>query len=1046
MHVIARRSLSATIASLCALIAVLAVFSADASAAAPEKPETASPASEITNTAAVLKGTVNPAASMPASTSWYFDYAAGSSCTGPEKQKTPVQGPSEAQDENTEATIVELQPHTEYTFCLVARNEAEQVTLGNEVSFTTTAAAPEAPTTQAASEVTNTTALLDGVLNPNATSSAGWHFAYRAGTSGCAGGASTPAQPEAELRHEEVKAELTGLQAGQTYTACLVASNAVGETAGAPVTFTTSTAPVAVTDQFASGVGITSATLSATLNSHGSATTYYFEYGTTEAYGSATSRQELAAAPGAVSATAQLAGLAPYTTYDARVVAENGFGTVTGAAFSFTTFSTSAATVLDGRVYEMVTPLQNDDADIYAPYSSFTSFGEKGKDIGSTVPFQAAENGESVTYVGDPVEGGNGSGGASIRPGNQFLARRSASGWTQEVLAATGHSHSFYEAFSPELSVGILHAGNGYGETTALLPEAEALNGGYHVLYARDNDARAAHALFTQFAQPEPPGPYEFMSQFVGGSHDFSTMVFDANAALISDAPAGSDDVYESVGGQLSLVNVLEDGTIEPDAQAGGVEEVGGGGEGSPEFSHAVSADGSRVFWTGLGSHPNLYMREGGTKTVQLDASQAGGSGGGGHFWTASNNGERVFFTDDASAGLTSNTVSGSGSNLYEYDVAEGKLTDLTPGADARVQGVIGASEDGGYVYFVANGVLASGASAGGCVVEHGAVTAMCNLYLRHAGGTTFIRQLSDDDGMATGGYFDCCGGELHGDWREGLGHRTAQVSPDGALVFDSVLPLTGYRNEGTEEVYLYSPSVRSGEGELVCASCDPSGAPARGEIGGFLPLGNNPAEALRVVSADGTRVFFDSADALVPQDSNGLLDVYEWEREGSGTCELPSDCLSLLSGGKALSDSYMIGTSVTGNDVFIVTRAQLVGADRNENYDVYDARVEGTRQPAPPSCSGTGCQGVPPAPAIFATPSSVTFEGVGNFPPASKAAATPKRLTRSQLLTKALRACTRQREKKRTACKQRARRRYGSSPKDTRAKKQTKRSAKGGK
>ena len=42
-------------------------------------------------------------------------------------------------------------------------------------------------------------------------------------------------------------------------------------------------------------------------------------------------------------------------------------------------------------------------------------------------------------------------------------------------------------------------------------------------------------------------------------------------------------------------------------------------------------------------------------------------------------------------------------------------------------------------------------------------------------------------------------------------------------------------------------------------------------------------------------------------------------------------------------------------------------------------------------ACTGTGCQGVPPAPPIFATPSSVTFNGVGNFEPSQKTTVKPK-------------------------------------------------------
>ncbi len=900
------------------------------------------------------------------------------------------------------------------------------------------AAAPETPETAQVGEVSNTTAELRGIVDPHSQTPVGAYYVYAKGAS-CTGAGedTTQLQPETSGEANTVTAEVVGLDPGSTYTYCVVARNAEGETAkGGPVSFTTTSVAPSVDDQYVSEAAQVSARLNAQVNSHGSATRYHFEYGTTPELGFSTPVQSILPGHRDALATAPLAGLDAYTRYYAHVVAESEAGIATSKSFTFLTLANGGVTMPDGRVWEMVTPVQNDDADIYAPESGFTGAGTLGDALGTEVPFQVSEDGTTFTYAGDPVTGGNGSGGSDIKPGNQLVAHRTASGWHQQVIAVPGGSHSYYEAFSPDLSVGVLRAGNGYGETEALLPETEALSGGYHVLYTRDTSTLDLHALFTRFYDATPPGPYGFQPQFVGGSRDFSTMVFDANAPLSQEAPEGRS-VYESVGGKLSLVNRLPEGTIEQEAQAGGPEEAGGEGLGSPEFSHAVSSDGSRIFWTGLGSHPNLYMREDGARTVQIDASQAGGPGGGGKFWTASDNGERVFFTDGAGAKLTANTVAGSGENLYEYDVAGGRLTDLTPSATAEVQGVIGASEDGSYIYFVANGALAAGASAGNCVPEnHPPQGNSCSLYVRQGGVTDFIARLSNLDGMNGRGNPDGGGSELHGAWREGLGHRTAQVSADGTLVFQSELSLTGYRNEDASEVYVYTPTASAGE-QLACASCSPSEEPivSGNENGiptaGVIPQSNRPAEAMRVVSADGDQVFFDSPRALLPQDSNGELDVYEWERDGSGSCDLPTNCVSLLSGGTALSDSYLAGISPDGNDVMIITRAQLVGADRNENYDVYDVRVDGTQPPAPEQCNGTGCQGLPPAPPIFATPASVSYEGLGNFAPPEPAAGKrkqvkPKALTRAQRLAAALRACRRKHGKPRSACIREARRRYG--------------------
>jgi hypothetical protein len=146
-----------------------------------------------------------------------------------------------------------------------------------------------------------------------------------------------------------------------------------------------------------------------------------------------------------------------------------------------------------------------------------------------------------------------------------------------------------------------------------------------------------------------------------------------------------------------------------------------------------------------------------------------------------------------------------------------------------------------------------------------------------------------------------------------------------------------------------------------------------------------------RWISADGSRVFFVTLEGLVPQDTNETQDVYEWERPGSGECTESTGCVYLLSGGTSPAHSGFLDASENGNDVFIVTRASLVGSDEDDLFDVYDVRV-GSAPVAAPACAGTGCQGVPNPTPIFATPSSVTFEGVGNFAaPRKEAKAKPK-------------------------------------------------------
>ena len=152
-----------------------------------------------------------------------------------------------------------------------------------------------------------------------------------------------------------------------------------------------------------------------------------------------------------------------------------------------------------------------------------------------------------------------------------------------------------------------------------------------------------------------------------------------------------------------------------------------------------------------------------------------------------------------------------------------------------------------------------------------------------------------------------------------------------------------------------------------------------------------------RNLSEDGSRVFFQTKEALVPQDTNDQADVYEWEREGSGGVdgctsssasfsESSGGCLYLISTGESADPSYFGDASANGNDVFFFTRQSLVGQDQDENDDIYDARVEGgisSQNPSPSvDCTEEGCLDPVVVSPVFAVPSSATFVGAGNLKP----------------------------------------------------------------
>ncbi len=696
-----------------------------------------------------------------------------------------------------------------------------------------------------------------------------------------------------------------------------------------------------VEDESFADVGSSSARLHATIDAEGLPSAYHFEYGTTASpYTQSTPAASLGSTSQGVGVIAQVQGLTPNTLYHFRVVASNEDGNSAGLDAAFDTLPAGLLGLPDGRGYEMVTPVENEDAEIYVPPGAAD---ENEEAIKTAHPVRAAADGDAVTYVGEPTSGGNGSTGSG--EGNEYIATRGPQGgWIQQDIQPPGDASAEYWGFSSDLSAAVL---------TSREPLASGIASKYEVPYTR-----AANGTLQPFFTVAPPNraPGEFKAVtdegylravgefYAGASANFADQLFEVNDALTPEAVDGgieANNLYESVDGQLQLVNVLPDGKSEPNASFGARPKDA---EGAGDFSRTISADGSRVFWTDLNTE-TLYVREGGA-TTKLIAEHA-------TFWTASADGSRVLYT--------------KGGDLYSDDLETGVTSDLAP--NGEVEGVAGASEDGEYVYFVADASLAPGATAG-----------EPNLYLHHAGVTAFIATLSPHEDLE-----EFYGNGIYNNVQWNIGYRTAQVTPDGqALVFMSNRSLTGYDNNvgeafGAYEVYIYQAT----DGDLACISCDPSGAPppaGSALAAGYLPVSRAATYQPRVISEAGDRVFFEASVPLVPQDTNGSRDVYEWKRDGSGDCRTSSGCVDLLSGGTSRSASYLIDAGANGDDVFIDTRAQLAPQDQNEYYDVYDARVGAVAPPAPSQCTGTGCQGVPLAPPVFATPASVTFEGIGNF------------------------------------------------------------------
>jgi hypothetical protein len=875
--------------------------------------------------------------------------------------------------------------------------------------------------------------------------------------------------------------------------------------------------PPVVEEAFVSNVASSSATLEAKIDPEGNETTYRFEYGTSTAYGSSVPVPDgiVGSDTTGVAVSAHPQGLSPYTTYHYRVVAVvvSRSETVPGTDGTFTTQRAGGEFALpDGRQWELVSPPNKHGALIswLRPFE------------GGTGPLQAAADGSGIAYqVSVPTEAEPAGYAQQGLLWTQVRSDRGPEGWSTQDIAVPRNSPtgpiqalSEYLAFSRDLSSGLVEPLAEGKQSTLLSDEASE-----STIYLRreglcDTPATASSCYLPLLTGKEgfadvPPGTKFgpgvegfFQSVWLEGSTpDMSKVVLLSRVALTATPlplPTIEDpqirDLYEwsaaaPVAERLQLVSVLP--ASEGGGPASGIATVGQAFVSPSGARNSISQDGSRVFWSEeKGSSKLLYMRDTARgESVRLDVQQPGAPAGGlplARFQFASSDGSRVFFTD--SQRLTAQSGA-SQDDLYECVIVEEAggskcdLTDLTPeraGHSAEVQKfVLGASEDGSYVYFVANGVLSENRNSEGETATQGEcdvspLPSMCNLYEYHDGVVTFVARLSTEDEF---------------DWDHAsitsFVDLTSRVSPDGHFVaFMSDRPLTGYDNRDMSsgkpdiEVYLYDAQG----GRLVCASCNPTGSrPAGVEASDFDPAVNKKKSRLNLVAvqpngfggeagysnknwvaanlprgdevgggilyqpralSDGGRLFFNSSDALVPQDVNGEEDVYEFEPEGTGSCRAASvtfvsasgGCVSLISAGTSSEESGFLDASEGGGDVFFLTSSRLASLDVDTALDIYDAHACTVSVPCiaapvgPPPCdSGDSCKGAPAIqPSIFGAPASATFVGAGNVTGSSSVPVVkPRSLSRAQKLARALRECKRKPRRKRGVCMRRARARY---------------------
>ena len=707
--------------------------------------------------------------------------------------------------------------------------------------------------------------------------------------------------------------------------------------------------PIELLATWSTEVGPDSATLHAELNPLGIPASGVFEYVEDAKY-QLTGFEEAETLPAAgsidfgsaeapVSRSAPLYPLSAGTTYHYRVSAIDSLisEAAQGEEHTFRTFPATAtrlarqtkpsatepgALLPDCRAYEMVSPLDKEGGDI-APGIEFTTAAQAALDqssldgsrlaYGSVHPFGDIE---SAPYV------------------SQFIAARdAATGWhshgisppkTTLILPVAHTLDTEFKAFSPDLC-------QAWFRTVSEPVLAPGAITGFPNIYRR-SDQGCGEKSFEAITLSEPPPANtpeaqrekvqgSFALELQGLSSDGSAAIYVWNdnlpAASPTPAPQPAECVSEKCatrlyeqrsGGALEFVCVLPGEVPSPKPCTAGTRNATtqtAGSSRQANVQNAISEDGQRVFWSDSGENPGkIYVRIEGTHTVAVSkAAEEASKTSTAQFWMASKDGSKAIFT--------------TGQDLYEFAV-DTKTTTLLA---HEVAGVLGASEDATKVYFASEEAIPG---SGENSEEDEALPGKPNLYLYEAGsGFRFVATLAG---------FDVSGEAISSTIALELFKRNSKVSADGEhLAFMSAAgPAstgspgpTGYDNtdadsgKADDEVYLYDAD----SGQLLCASCNPSGArPVGKNIGNenatqnqwaaaTLPTWENTLYAPRALSADGSRLFFTSTDALLARDTNGLADVYQWEAPGTRLAARPprysfsaanGGCIDLISTGKS--------------------------------------------------------------------------------------------------------------------------------------------------
>ncbi len=855
--------------------------------------------------------------------------------------------------------------------------------------------------TKAATDVDQDSATLNGQLDPDGIATEYW-YEYGASTSY---GLETAAQPVSGPSGtvQQTSAPLTHIQSGHTYHYRLVAENELGTTHGADLTLRTASAPE-ITGVGDENVADSSADLHATINPVGFETEYWFEYGTTPGYGQSipASKATIGSGNAPVAVNAHLEGLTQGATIHYRVIATNKWGTSTS---DDTTFDfrppecpnahvralTGANYLPDCRAYELVTPGYAGAVQILPAEGLFNFAATFSGYAESPVNFGYANSPSRFSYMG-----GLGSVAGQDAPNSivdVYLATRTNTGWTTAMPGLKGNEtlFGFGRNCSDDQDVCADYIGPRYepGENNEQ-HEVPKSNSPY--LYKADGTRLGR--LPTNVNTVKGGDRFKGDQQFSG---DFSQYFFSTQTKF---APEGSTAVPGSVYRNDLAAKTVE--VISYDANGDPIEaEPSVAGDPNRVTGIAgVSDNGRRILLAGttnpycnvneypfrcaymLKSPARLYMRDTSAKlTYEVSRGKEV------NFVDMTRDGSQVVFVSsekfspqdtDTSADLYRWTEAGDKITLLSQNGALGNSDSCNPtwisqcGVEQLTPEFFNGSEyfeliahvkgnddllanESGDVYFYSPEDLAPGIVGG---------DNERNLYLYRNGHIQFVATMDP-----------------------GTQIERSTIAPDGRFAaFVTKSRLTAYDPAGHREAYVYDADL----GQLRCASCNPSGsAPTAAEE---LTV----SEGGPFMANDG-RTFFTSKESLVPQDTDGIRDVYEYVgghprliSTGTGNHDSTGG-LELLSAFFGSLRTGLESVSRDGTDVYFSTFETLAPEDKNGDFlKIYDARTSGGFDFAPdlgPCVAADECHGAGSAPAAEPVINTgASLGGSGNLPEPGKA------------------------------------------------------------